>query len=139
MRKSNRAPQFRKKARRAILLATLRRHLTRDRTFTPLPMNLKVGRAVLSPPGMAQNRRPSCGAVRTPRPTFAGRLRGSKRELVEGILSPVEGEELGQCVVRALTLVSFPTAAMTVRVYAGRALKSSRSTMGQTRLSLPST
>ena len=54
----------------------------------PLPVNLKVGRAVLSPPGMAQNRRPSCGAVRTPRPTFAGRFRGSKRELVGGILSP---------------------------------------------------
>src|SRR5688500_17436400 len=45
-------------------------------------------RAVLSPPGMAQNRRPSCGAVRTPRPTFAEGFRGSKRELVGGILTP---------------------------------------------------
>ena len=57
-------------------------------------MNLKVGRAVLSPPRMAKKYRLDRGAVRTPRPTHAGRFRGSMREsCFRGILSPLRGEE----------------------------------------------
>jgi hypothetical protein len=63
---------------------------TKRHVLFSLPMNLKVGRAVLSAPRMSQACRLCCGAVRTPRPTAARQFRVQCRNPSAKSL-PVEG------------------------------------------------
>jgi hypothetical protein len=53
-----------------------------------VPMDPKVGRAVLSPPGTSKASRLGRGAVRIPRPTTIGRFKGAKRESFLGVPIP---------------------------------------------------